>query len=79
MGAKSNHYGDISNWIENIIKSCETTKQTRTAYKLISNFEKTLIRKHPADYWPNYFYDVIHPLRQQLDDKRDGLLKTQLT
>ncbi len=79
MGAKSNHYGDISTWIENIIESCETTKQTRTAFRLIRNFEDTLIRKYPADYWPNYFYDIIHPLKIQLEDKRDELLKKQLT
>ena len=79
MGANSNHYGDISNWIEKVIESCETTKQTRTADKLLRNFENKLIIQYPADYWPNYYYDVIQTLKQQLDDKREELLKTQLT
>lgn len=79
MGANSNHYGDISNWIEKVIESCETTKQTRTADKLLRNFENDLISRHPADYWPNYYYDVIRPLKLQLENKRDELLKTQLT
>jgi hypothetical protein len=79
MGANSNHYGDISTWIEKVIESCETILQTRTADKLLKNFEDTLIRQYPADYWPNYFYDFIRPLKLQLDDKRDELLKTQLT
>ena len=53
MGAQSNHYGDISTWIEKVIESCETRQQTRTADKLLRNFEDTLISKYPADYWPN--------------------------
>ena len=79
MGANSNHYGDISTWIEKVIESCETRQQTRTADKLLKNFEDTLISKYPADYWPNYFYDVIRPLKLQLDDKREELLKNQLS
>ena len=79
MGAQSNHYGDISTWIEKVIESCETRQQTRTADKLLRNFENKLIIQYPADYWPNYYYEVIRTLKQQLDDKREELLKTQLT
>jgi hypothetical protein len=38
MGAQSNHYGDISTWIEKVIEYCETIQQTITADKLLSNF-----------------------------------------
>ena len=79
MGATSNHYGDIATWIEKVIESCETIKQSNTTNKLLKNFENQLISEFPDSYWPNYYYDVIRPLKLQLDDKRDEILKKQLS
>jgi hypothetical protein len=42
MGAISNHYGDVQNWVEKVIDSCETHKQTHSARKLVLNFEKQM-------------------------------------
>jgi hypothetical protein len=44
MGAISNHYGDVQNWIEKVIDSCETYDQTRSAKRLVWNFEKQMVR-----------------------------------
>ena len=44
MGAISNHYGDVQKWIEKIIDSCETYDQTRSAKRLVWNFEKQMVR-----------------------------------
>ena len=45
MENRSTHYGDVSNWIEKIIDSCETIEQTFTAKRLIRNFRKQLMKK----------------------------------
>ena len=79
MGAISNHYGDIATWIDNVIESCETIKQSNTVSKLLRNFENRLISEFPDSYWPNYYYDVIQPLKIQLDYKKDEILKKQLS
>ena len=42
MGAISNHYGDVQNWVEKVIDSCETHEQTHSARKLVLNFEKQM-------------------------------------
>lgn len=39
MAATSKHQGDVSNWIQNIIKSIETPQQAVTVHRLIRNFE----------------------------------------
>ena len=44
MENRSKHYGDLQKWIEKIIDSCETYDQTRSARRLIWNFEKQMIR-----------------------------------
>ena len=46
MAATSNHYGDIANWIEKVIDSCNHPKQQATAQRLINNFEKYLLRSN---------------------------------
>ena len=33
------HYGDVVRWIERVIDSCETPKQTKSAERLIRLFE----------------------------------------
>lgn len=79
MGATSNHYGDISAWVEKVIESCETSIQAVTAHRLLRNFENRLINEFPETYWPNHHYDIIRPLSLKLLDKKDEILKKQLS
>ena len=74
MENRSTHYGDVSNWIEKIIDSCETIEQTFTAKKLISNFAKQLRTKSPDKYWNSYQYTVIHPLNDLVRIKRQSII-----
>ena len=39
MAATSNHYGDVTNWIEKVIDSCETSSQEAAARRLVRQFE----------------------------------------
>jgi hypothetical protein len=75
MENRSAHYGDVSNWIEKIIDSCETIEQTFTAKRLIRNFRKQLMKNTPDKYWNTYQYDVIWPLEESIENKRRELLK----
>jgi hypothetical protein len=79
MGTTSNHYEEIAVWIEKVIKSCETLVQTKVAGKLLQNFENRLISEFPETYWPNHHYDVIRPLNLKLLNKKDEVLKKQLS
>lgn len=79
MGAKSNHYGDISIWVEKVIESCQTSIQAKVAGKLLQNFENRLISEFPETYWPNHHYDVIRPLSLKLLNKKDEILKKELS
>jgi hypothetical protein len=74
MENRSTHYGDVSNWIEKIIDSCETYQQTFTVKKLISNFAKQLRTKSPDKYWNNYQYTVIDPLNDLVRIKRQSFI-----
>jgi len=51
MGSISNHYGDVANWIETVINSCETPLQEITARKLIRLFEKRIDAEAPELYF----------------------------
>jgi hypothetical protein len=75
MENRSTHYGDVSNWIEKIIDSCETIEQTFTVKRLIRNFRKQLMKNTPDKYWNTYQYDVIWPLEESIENKRRELLK----
>ena len=74
MASKSKHYGDISNWIEKVIESCETYQQTLSAKRLLHNFEGQLREEYMELYWSEYQYDIIDPLRFELRDKRSRLI-----
>jgi hypothetical protein len=74
MASKSKHYGDISNWIEKVIESCETYQQTLSANRLLHNFERQLREEYVELYWSEYQYDIIDPLRFELRDKRSRLI-----
>jgi hypothetical protein len=75
MENRSTHYGDVSNWIEKIIDSCETIEQTFTAKRLIRNFRKQLMKNTPDKYRNTYQYDVIWPLEESIENKIIELLK----
>jgi hypothetical protein len=74
MENRSTHYGDVSNWIEKIINSCETIEQTFTAKRLIRNFRKQLMKNTPDKYWNTYQYDVIWPLEAMVTSKRQSFI-----
>jgi len=73
MEKRSRHYGDVTRWIENVIDSCETWKQTLTAKKLIRNFENQLMRGTPDKFWNKYHYEIIWPLEDRVNRKRESL------
>jgi hypothetical protein len=77
MENRSTQYGDIKNWVEKVIISCETYQQTFGAKQLIWNFEKQLQRKYPEKYWREHFYNLISPLESLLSHKRDQLSKKE--
>lgn len=79
MGATSNHYGDIITWIEKVIESCETSKQTITTHRLLRNFENRLVSEFQETYWPNQHYDIIRPLSLKLLNKKEEILKKELS
>ena len=39
MSAKSKHYGDVANWIVDVINSCTHPMQEITAHKLMTQFK----------------------------------------
>lgn len=41
MAAKSNHYGDVYNWIVSIINSCNKIEQQPVINKLIRSYYRT--------------------------------------
>lgn len=73
MENRNTHYGDVTRWIENVIDSCETYQQTFTAKRLIRNFEKQLMNVNPEKYWNTYHYEVIWPLEDRVNRKRESL------
>ena len=44
MEKRSTHYGDVQNWIEKVIDSCETYDQVHSTRNLIWNFEKQMTK-----------------------------------
>jgi hypothetical protein len=38
MAANSNHYGDVFNWVMEVIESCDQYPQIFTAHRLVDNF-----------------------------------------
>ena len=63
MGATSNHYGDVANWVEKVIESCETPLQEITARKLVRLFEKKYSYLEYAVY-----RDLCRRLQLKLDE-----------
>ena len=66
MVNRSTHYGDLQKWIEKIIDSCETYEQTRSARRLVWNFEKQMTRNKVDS---GIIYSVGHHLRDLISNK----------
>ena len=64
MASSSKHYGDVTNWIEKVIESCETPQQEIAARKLVRQFE---ILYRDIDRELNF--DLSRRLRVALDTK----------
>lgn len=76
MEKRSKHYGDVVKWIEKVIDSCETYRQSTTVLKLIRNFRQQLINKSPDTYWGSYHYDIISPLESRLRSRQYTITST---
>lgn len=48
MAANSSHYGDVFNWIMDVIESCDQYPQIFTAHNLVYNF---CIKEYPTLEW----------------------------
>lgn len=66
MEKRSRHYGDLQKWVEKIIDSCETYEQTRSARRLVWNFEKQMIRNKVDS---NILYTIGGHLRDLITNK----------
>jgi hypothetical protein len=73
MASNSNHYGDVVNWIEKVIDSCETSLQEITARKLVRLYEE---QYSYLDY-PVY-RELCRRLRDKLDNKFYSRVENQL-
>ena len=73
MASTSNHYGDVANWIEKVIDSCETPLQEISARKLVRLYEK---QYSYLDY-PVY-RELCCRLRNKLDNKFYSRIEQQI-
>jgi len=64
MAASSKHYGDVVNWIEKVIDSCETPLQELTARRLVRLFESQYQNIDRELDW-----SLSRKLRMSLDSK----------
>ena len=74
MAAISKHYGDVANWIEKVIDSCEHPLQESAARKLIRLFEK----KYFGTLDDRACIEVARSLNHRLDEKLFGRLDKKL-
>lgn len=74
MAAISKHYGDVANWIEKVIDSCEHPLQESAARKLIRLFEKQYV----GTLDDRAFIEVSQSLNHRLDEKLFGRLDKKL-
>ena len=64
MGTNSKHYGDIANWVESVIDSCETPLQEIAARKLVRLYEK---KYSYLEY--SVYRELCSRLNSKLDEK----------
>ena len=73
MAANSNHYGDVFNWVMEVIESCDQYPQIFTAHRLVDNFCNI---EYPSLEWyekSNMNRDLISAVH----DKQRKLLNKQ--
>ena len=75
MGAISNHYVDVQNWVEKVIDSCETYDQARSARRLIWNFENQMVNNKLDS---SIRRSIGNYLRNLISNKMGELLINQL-
>ena len=73
MASTSNHYGDVANWIEKVIDSCENPLQEISARKLVRLYEK---QYSYLDY-PVY-RELCRRLQNKLDNKFYSRIENEL-
>ena len=76
MGAISNHYGDVQNWVEKVIDSCETHGQARSARMLVWNFEKQMTENKVDS---SIRHSIGNYLRRLVSNKMNDLIEKQLS
>ena len=72
MASISNHYGDVANWVEKVINSCETAQQENSARNLVRLFEKRLLAEESElyTYYTRHLNDVLdHKFYSRLESK----------
>jgi len=75
MGAISNHYEDVQNWVEKVIDSCKTYDQARSARRLIWNFENQMVNNKLDS---SIRRSIGNYLRNLISNKMGDLLIKQL-
>ena len=75
MEKRNRHYGDLQKWVEKIIDSCETYEQTRSARRLVWNFEKQMIRNKVDS---NILYTIGGHLRDLITNKTQQIQEKYL-
>jgi hypothetical protein len=75
MEKRSTHYGDVQNWVEKVIDSCETQEQTHSARKLVCNFENQM-RNNKVNI--SICHSIGHHLISLVHDKMEEILNKQL-
>lgn len=67
---RSNHYGDIIQWIEKVIESCQNVEQLEVAKRLVSNFEHKLDRDRPNSSNIILTHKLIYLIQNKKEDLR---------
>lgn len=73
MAANSSHYGDVFNWIMDVIDSCDQYPQIFTAHKLVDNFCNI---EYPTLEWYQKS-DMNRDLISAVHDKQRELLNNK--
>lgn len=68
------HYGDVVRWIERVIDSCETPRQTKSAERLIRLFES----QYHGDLTFSEMHSVSRSLFTRSTEKWGDLLEKKL-
>lgn len=62
MEKRSNHWADVLNWLEIVVKSCKTPKQADSCLRLLANFERAYENKIGISECMDYLRPLKHKL-----------------